>query len=67
MNYTYFIKNINKYADILAIPLFALLVYYFYNIQNKTIIEYILFSFAVTGLIFDSVFTYIFFRHQVVL
>jgi hypothetical protein len=44
-------------ADIAAIPLFALTVYYFYNIRNKTFIEYILLLFSLCGLIIDASFT----------
>ena len=39
----YIINNLSHYADILAIPLFALLSIYFYNIENKTILENIYF------------------------
>lgn len=52
------IKNLENYADILAIPLFALLTYYFYKKQNKTDIEKLLFLFAITGLIADIYFTF---------
>jgi hypothetical protein len=54
--------NISHYGDILAIPFFALLVNYFYNINNKSIIEYVLFLFSITGLVLDILFTYIFFN-----
>jgi len=60
MKFNKFIKCACNYGDILAIPLFALLVYYFYNIENKSTLEYILFSFAVLGFIVDSLFTIIF-------
>lgn len=55
------IKNISHYGDILAIPFFALLVYYFYKIQEKTIMEYILFLFCISGLVLDIFFTFVFF------
>jgi hypothetical protein len=52
------LSNISKYADMLAIPNFALLVYYFLSIKRqKTIIEYLLLIFAISGLILDIVFT----------
>lgn len=60
MNYNNFIKNASNYGDILAIPFFALLMIYFYNIPHKSIIECILFFFSISGLILDSVYTYIF-------
>jgi hypothetical protein len=55
--------NINifaHYGDILAIPFFALLFYYFYNKSKKTLLEYILLLFALSGLILDSIFTIIY-------
>ena len=54
------IENLNHYGDILAIPFFALLSYYFYMIENKTPTEYILFIFSVSGCILDIVYTYIY-------
>ena len=41
MKYNNIIGNLSHYGDILAIPFFALLVFYFYNIQDKSITEYI--------------------------
>ena len=55
--------NISHYGDILAIPFFALLVNYFYNIKNKSIIEYILYLFSIAGLVLDILFTYMFFNN----
>ena len=52
--------NISHYGDILAIPFFGLLVNYFYNIKNKSIIEYILFYFSIAGFVLDIIFTYIY-------
>jgi hypothetical protein len=49
-----------NYDDILAIPLFGLSSIYFYNIENKTVIEYILLLFSVAGFILDIFFTYLF-------
>ena len=54
------IKNASHYGDILAIPFFALLAMYFYNIQQKSIIEYVLFYFSISGFILDILYTYIF-------
>jgi hypothetical protein len=56
------INHLCNYGDILAIPLFALLVYYFYHIENKSTLEYILFFFAIIGFVVDTVFSYIFLR-----
>jgi len=55
-------KNLAHYGDILAIPFFALLTIYFYNIKNKSILEYILFLFSISGVVLDIVYTYIFLR-----
>jgi hypothetical protein len=55
--------NLNNYAhygDILAIPFFMLLSIYFYNKNRKTLLEYILFFFAISGFVLDSIFTYIY-------
>lgn len=55
--------NLNNYAhygDILAIPFFLLLSIYFYNKNRKTLLEYILFFFAISGFVLDSIFTYIY-------
>ena len=60
MKYSNFIKNCSHYGDILAIPFFALLVIYFYNIEEKSIIEYILLFFSISGFILDILYTYIF-------
>ena len=60
MKYNNFYKNCSHYGDILAIPLFALLVIYFYNIEHKSTLEYILFYFSICGFILDIFYTYIF-------
>ncbi len=58
------VKYLCHYGDILAIPLFALLVYYFYRIEYKTTLEYVLFIFSIGGLIFDILFTYSFLTYS---
>jgi len=60
MKYNNMINNSSHYGDILAIPFFALLVYYFYMIQDKSIIEYILFYFSICGFVLDILYTYMF-------
>lgn len=52
--------NLSNYGDILAIPFFALLVIYFYNIVDKSIMEYILLYFSISGFVLDSLFTFVF-------
>ena len=64
MKYNNFIKNCSHYGDILAIPFFALLVIYFYIIEDKTIIEYVLLLFSISGFILDILYTYIFLSHS---
>ena len=63
MKYNNFVKNFSHYGDILAIPFFALLVIYFYNIEEKSIIEYVLLFFSISGFILDILYTYIFLSH----
>ena len=63
MKYNDFIKNFSHYGDILAIPFFALLVIYFYNIEDKSTIEYALLLFSISGFILDILYTYIFLSH----
>jgi len=53
MNYNFFVKNESHCADILAIPFFVLMVYYFCKKKNRTIIEDVLVLFAVSGLVLD--------------
>ena len=58
------LTNISHYGDILAIPFFALLIIYFYNIKNKTPIEKILLLFGMSGFALDILYTYIFLFHR---
>ena len=53
--------NLSNYGDVLAIPFFLLLVIYFYEKENKTIFEYILYLFSISGFLLDSYFTYLFY------
>lgn len=65
MKYDNIIKNASHYGDILAIPFFALLAMYFYNIQQKSIIEYVLFYFSISGFVLDILYTYIFLSRRI--
>jgi hypothetical protein len=58
------LNNISHYGDILAIPFFALLMKYFYDIENKSHIEMLLFAFSILGFILDIIYTYIFIYHK---
>ena len=62
MNYNNIIKNLSHYGDILAIPFFILLVIYFYNIEHKSRIEYVLLYFSIGGVVLDILYTFIFLR-----
>ena len=57
------IKDACHYGDILAIPFFALLIIYFYNIENKSTIEYVLLLFSISGFVLDMLYTFIFFSY----
>lgn len=59
------ISYISNIGDILAIPFFGLLVFYFYNIKNKTKLEYLLYLFSISGFILDIIFTYLFVYNKV--
>jgi hypothetical protein len=50
-------NRFSHYGDILAIPFFILGMIYFYTIEHKTPVEYILFLFSVVGAIADITFT----------
>jgi hypothetical protein len=55
-------QNLSHYGDILAIPFFALLVLYFYKIENKTPMEYVLLAFSAMGFVLDIFYTYLFYK-----
>ena len=55
---------LSHYGDILAIPFFILASIYFYSIEHKTPLEYILLIFSVTGAIADILFTAQFLNHK---
>ena len=60
MKYNYIMDNLSHFGDILAIPFFAMLVIYFYKIQEKSTTEYILLLFSISGLILDILYTRLF-------
>ena len=51
-------------ADIVAIPVFLLLVIYFFKKKNKTTLEYVLLIFVSLGFVIDVMFTiyFLFFK-----
>ena len=60
MRFTF--KDTSHIGDIVAIPFFGLLIYYFYNIENKSLFEYILYYFCVAGFVLDISFTCLFMK-----
>jgi len=57
-------ENYSHYGDILAIPFFALMVYYFASIEDKTPIEQLLLLFSIMGFSLDILFTAMFLRSR---
>ena len=53
-------RLLSHIGDILAIPFFTLMVFYFYNMEDKSVVENILYVFSISGLILDIFFTYVF-------
>ena len=51
------IDDLTHYGDLIAIPMFFVLIIYFYNKKNKNKLEYILFVFAIGGFISDILFS----------
>jgi hypothetical protein len=45
-------------GDILATPFFLILSIYFYNIENKSLLENVLYAFSISCFLIDSAFTY---------
>jgi len=58
------IQNLSHYGDILAIPFFLLLTIYFYNLEEKTTMEYIFLFFSGSGFVLDILYTYLFFARR---
>ena len=55
-----FTNTLAHYGDMLAIPFFILTLYYFYQIEQKTLLETTIMCFIVAGLACDVLFTFIF-------
>ena len=53
-------NKLAHYGDMIAIPFFIITLIYFFNIENKTNLEYLIILFLTIALICDVVFTYIF-------
>lgn len=54
------------YADILAIPFFAMSVIYFHRKQRKTIVENCLYIFSLLGVLMDTIFSIIFLKSKLI-
>ena len=50
-------ENLSHYGDIIAIPFFGLLVYYFYRKAYRSPFENILLIFSICGFVLDIVYT----------
>lgn len=57
---TLFTNKLAHYGDLIAIPFFVITLYYFYLIEHKTILEWIIIWFSLIGLLGDILFTLIF-------
>jgi len=53
-------NKLAHYGDLMAIPFFIITLYYFYLIENKTLIELMITWFIFICLIGDILFSYIF-------
>ena len=54
-------NKLAHYGDLLAIPFFAVTLFYFYNIPNKTLLEFLLILFIFICFIGDILFSIIYF------
>ena len=58
------INDISHYGDVLAIPFFGLLIFYFYKIEERNLIENILLFFSISGFVLDILYTIMFFNRS---
>ena len=56
MDNKFIINNIHTIGDCIAIPFFAIMIYYFNNKKYKTNFEKLLYLFSIVGLIADLLF-----------
>ena len=54
-------NTLAHYGDILAIPFFLITLIYFYQRENKTLLENIIMIFIIVALLSDIAFTFLFF------
>ncbi len=55
-----FTNKLAHYGDMLAIPCYFIVLFYFYQIENKTLLEMLIMAFIFMALLFDVVVTFIF-------
>ena len=55
-----FNNKLAHYGDIIAIPFFIITFIYFFNIENKTYLEYLIMTFIFIALVCDILFTYLY-------
>ena len=55
-----FTNKLAHYGDMLAIPFYFIVLFYFYQIENKTPLEMLIMAFIFMALMFDVVVTFIF-------
>lgn len=53
-----FVNKLTHIGDMIAVPFFVLLSMYFYNLENKTPLENLLFLFSVSCFLIDITFSY---------
>ena len=58
--YSDIMKDSSHYGDILAIPFFAMLIGYFYKVEHKSGLEYVLLYFSICGFLLDIMYTFLF-------
>jgi hypothetical protein len=57
-------KDIVRFGDILAIPFFLILIFYFIKKQTLSDIEILLLLFSIGGFLFDTFFTFLYLREK---
>ena len=55
-----FNNKLAHYGDIIAIPFFIITFIYFFNIENKTYLEYLIMTFIFIALVCDILFSYLY-------
>jgi hypothetical protein len=58
-------SKIPNYADVMAIPCFFVGFIYFYQIEQRTLVENFMMFFMIVGFLCDSIFTIMFMRNKI--